>query len=219
MRKILFFILIIGFLFAKSQVIDDFSDGNISQEPAWQGNMSDFQVNTSGQLQLNAEGTGTSYLWTSNSLIDSTEWNFWIKLSFSPSSNNNAKIYLASDKSDLGENLNGYYLQMGESGSVDAIELFRQSGSSVISVCRGTDGFISGSFSINVKVTRKSNGEWKIYIDSSGDNNYLLDATGNDNTINESQYFGVYCTYTSSNSTKFYFDNILFSRKYSSTVL
>ena len=131
MRIYLLLILVFCHFFGFTQVFDNFSDGEILQNPEWMGDLTNFMVNDAQQLQLVAEGAGSSMLVTTNSLIDSTEWNFRVKLSFSPSSNNNARIYLASDNQDLNANLNGYFLQLGESGSGDALELFRQSGSGV----------------------------------------------------------------------------------------
>ncbi|MEK6614670.1 MAG: lamin tail domain-containing protein, partial [Bacteroidota bacterium] len=46
-----------------------------------------------------------------------------------------------------------------------------------------------------------------MYIDSTGGNNYLLEASGTDTTFISTNQFGVYCKYTSSNATKFYFDD------------
>jgi hypothetical protein len=190
-----------------SQLNDDFSDGNFSEDPPWTGSINKFQINTSNQLQLFSDEAGTSYLSTENELINEIEWHFWVKLSFSPSGNNNARIYLVSDNSDLTDDLNGYFLQLGEAGTSDAIELFRQNGSEIISVCRGAEALISGSFLIGVKVIRNSLGQWDVYADPSGGTNYLFECSGLDNTFVATDFFGVYCKYTSSNSKKFYFDD------------
>src|SRR5574337_782830 len=82
---------------ALPQINDDFTDGDFSLLPVWNGNSSQFIVNNTKQLQLNSTGADTAYLSTPNTLIDSTEWNCWVKLSFAPSDNNYVKIYLVSD--------------------------------------------------------------------------------------------------------------------------
>lgn len=190
-----------------SQLNDDFSDGNFSDDPPWSGSINKFQINSSNQLQLFSDEAGVSYLLTENKLINETEWHFWVKLSFSSSGNNNTRIYLVSDNSDLTSDLNGYFLQLGEAGSGDAIELFSQNGNEIFSVCRGTEALISGSFSIGVKVIRNNSGKWDVYVDYSGGTNYLFECSGLDNTFTTTEYFGVYCNYTISNSKKFYFDD------------
>ena len=190
-----------------SQLNDDFSDGNFSDDPIWTGSINKFQINSSNQLQLFSDEAGISYLSTENLLIDETEWHFWVKLSFSPSGNNMARIYLVSDNSDLTSELNGYFLQLGEAGTDDAIELFRQNGNEIFSVCRSNNALISNSFSIGVKVIRNNTGKWDVYVDYSGGTNYLFECSGLDNTFTTTSFFGVYCKYTISNSKKFYFDD------------
>ncbi len=196
-------------VFCTAQFFDDFSDRNLTTEPEWLGNTQNFEINNDLQLQLNDDEAGVSYLSTVYQLMPVCEWNFWVNLKFSPSSNNYCRIYLASDKQDLtDESLNGYFLQLGESGSNDAIELFRQEGLNIYSVCRGTEGLISSSFEIRIKIIRSENGNWEIYVDQNGGNLFTLEANGTDNEITNSGYFGFYCKYTSSYSTKFYFDEV-----------
>ena len=128
-----------------AQVEDNFNDGNFSDSPEWQGDSSDFNVNTAGQLQLNAALAGFSILSIPANItsLDSCEWRFYIRLAFSPSTSNYTRIYLSSDQQNLELPLNGYFLQFGEALADDAIELFRQDGSTATSICRGQTGFIA----------------------------------------------------------------------------
>ncbi len=190
-----------------AQISDDFSDGNFTAAPSWNGSDTDFIVNTSAQLQLNSFGSSASYLTLANTQsVNNCEWSFWIRLNFAPSSSNYARVYLVSDKNNLSASLNGYYLQFGENLANDQVELFKQSGSSTSSVCRGTTN-ISAAFSIHVKVTRDSVGLWKLFVDPVGGNNYVQEASGLENTFKLTTYFGVYCKYTTSNATNFFFDD------------
>lgn len=208
MRKV----LVLAFLFINSicsaQVSDNFSDGDFANNPAWSGDANKFTVNSSLQLQLNSTGTDSSYLAIPNTVsINNCEWNFWIRLNFSPSSSNNARVYLVSDQQNLKGPLNGYYLQFGEALSNDQVELFRQSGSTSTSVCRGTT-LIASAFAIRVKVTRNPSAQWQLFIDPTGGNSFQLEAIGSDSVFTATSYFGMVCKYTSSNVTKFYFDDI-----------
>jgi hypothetical protein len=47
-----------------------------------------------------------------------------VSRSFSPSANNNARFYLVTDNENIVGAVDGYFLQFGEAGSNDAIELF-----------------------------------------------------------------------------------------------
>ncbi|MBL7884298.1 MAG: hypothetical protein JNL69_09525, partial [Bacteroidia bacterium] len=124
-----------------------------------------------------------------------------------PSGSNYGRVYLVADQSNLEGALNGYYLQFGEAGSLDAVELFRQTGLTSTSICRGTNGTIAASFAIGVKVTRNASGMWSLYLDPSGGTAYSLQATGTDNTYTSTSFFGLATVYTLSNANKFFYDN------------
>jgi hypothetical protein len=195
-------------LFVSAQLSDSFSDGDFTENPEWVGNTSQFIINASQQLQLNSSGDATSYLSTSISMSSLTEWRIWTKLTFSPSSNNYARIYLVADQSNVAEPLNGYYLQLGEAGSADAIELYRQSGTVNNFVCRGVDGLIANSFTLRIRVVRTNEGIWSVYADPTGGEDFQFQASGEDPTWESYSYFGISCKYTSSNATKFFFDDV-----------
>lgn len=196
-----------------AQVTDDFSDGNFTSNLGWSGDAAEFIVNPLLQLQLNASAEGVSSLSTSSSVSTVTEWRFWIRLAFSPSDNNFAKVYLSSDQPDLEGPLNGYFLRFGESGSKDAIELFRQTGTSVVSVCRGVEGQLAASFAVRIKVTRDESGKWSLFADPLGGFDLKEQASGTDLVHSPGSWIGVSCKYTGSNSTKFYFDEFYMGPK------
>lgn len=206
-KIILFFSCFHGF--AAAQVLSDsFSDGDFTTNPTWSGDAAEFTVSV-GQLRLNATIAGASYLSTPTTVanLDSTEWNFYIRQNFAPSGANYGRVYLVSDQANLENPLNGYYLQFGEAGSLDAVELFRQTGTTPTSVCRATNSAIAASFAIRVKVTRSAGGLWKLYADYAGGTNYVLETSGTDVTYTSSAFFGVACVYTVSNVQNFYFDD------------
>lgn len=198
---------------ASAQLNDSFNDGNFTTNPVWAGDVSEFVVNSSQQLQSNNTVAAASYLSTSLPLasLDDIQWEFYIRQNFSPSASNYSRVYLCSDQSDLEMPLNGYYVQFGEGGSNDAIELFRLDGTVSTSVARGTNSFIAAAFIIRVKVTRDNAGNWNLLADASAGNTYTIQASGNDMTYTTSQFFGVQCVYTVSNANNFYFDDFIVS--------
>lgn len=205
MRKLLLIILFIPVI-VSAQIIDDFTDGNFTQAPVWHGNENDFIINSQKQLQLYATEGGLSCLMTPLDFNDLYEWDFWVKCSFSPSDNNQAVIFLVSDKEDLAASLNGYFIKLGETGSEDAIELYRQNGNSTELVARGINGFLKDAFSVRIKVTR-DDGHWEIWADSTGGKDFRYQAAGDDEYWQIYNWFGIQCKHTSSNATKFYFDD------------
>ena len=205
---ILFFLLLVTV--AKAQLSDDFSDGDFTVNPSWQGNDSNFIVNSDHTLQLNAISAGSSFIATAINLnySDTLEWRIRTKLAFAPSSSNYCRIYLTADTNDLQLPLNGYFLQLGEALSNDAIELFRQAGSVMVSVCRGSDGEIASAFDIQIRVLRLPTGEWLVYSDVNRTNNFSLIASGSDSGMSPTKFFAMECNYTSGNIHGFYFDDI-----------
>jgi hypothetical protein len=205
---LLFFLLVSAKLSA--QVVDDFSDGNFTTNPTWTGTMSDFIVNSSQQLQLNNSVAGVSYLSLPHGLssLENKEWRFWVKQTFAPSSSNYGRVYLIADNSDLNLVQNGYYLQFGEANAVDAIRLFKYEGGVSTQLCAGIDGQISSSFNASVKVKRDALGNWNLFADLSGGQNFILQGTAFDPASLIGSHFGILDAYTSSNANKFFYDDI-----------
>ncbi len=202
----------------QAQVTENFNDGDFIANPAWTGDGNQFAINN-GQLQLNSSGTDSSYLTTSYGYSGGNyEWDFWLKESFAPSSSNYGRIYLVSNQQNLEGSLNGYFLQFGESGSNDAIELFRQDGTATISLGRGISGQIANSFITSVKVIRDTLGNWKVQTNYSGGTNLSTEILASDNKYLPGSWFGIRCNYTSSNATKFYLDDIYIGKEILDTI-
>jgi len=197
------------FLGSNAQFFDDFTDGDFTADPVWQGDLSVFIVNGTQQLQLNNTVAASSQLHSPNAMttLDEHEWRVRVKQSFSGSSSNFGRVYLVSDQPDLSGPLNGYYLQFGEAGSSDAIELFEQTGTTSTSICRGTETAIANPFDVGVQVIRDASGNWQLSVDPMGGTNYILQASGPGIAHTTSNTIGVTCTYTVSNADKFYYDS------------
>ncbi|MCL1850994.1 MAG: lamin tail domain-containing protein [Bacteroidetes bacterium] len=210
MKKLVVFTgLILSVLFSFSQISEHFFDKDF---PNWLGNRELFMVNNNHELQLNATEAGTAYLSLPTPQFDNVwEWMFYIKMPFSPSNNNFARVYLSANTTDLTSLfLKGYYLQFGENLAKDAIELFYQNGTSHTSICRGKEARVATSFSINVKVRYTESNHWEILVDEYRSGIYETDASGVSIEQFEHAALGVYCKYTASNSKKFFFDDFYY---------
>ena len=210
LRILLFHFFLALTLSFNAQLSDNFSDGDFTQNPVWQGSTGDFIVNGTGELQLNSVLAGASYVSTPHLLSNLTnkEWQIKVRQTFSPSSSNFGKVFLTADNADMNLVQNGYYLLFGETGSTDAIRLFNLTNGTATQICAGTNGQISASCNASVKVKRDAAGLWSLFADLSGGTNYTLLSTGSDASNLLGTHFGVLCTYTISNATKFYFDNV-----------
>ncbi len=208
--------------FINAQIIEDFSDGNFTQNPTWTGDDTLFTISTYSssawsvkpRLQLNATQAGVAHLRFQNELssLDSIEWRFWTRLSLSSGTSitNNARYYLTSDNENLMGPLNGYFIQFGDDNdnANDSVYLCKQVGTTISKVIYGSVTTTTTSRNVRVKVTRNAQGLWTLLTDSTGGYNYNIEGSAMDNSINPVGYSGVYCKFTSSNKTNFYFDDI-----------
>ena len=216
MKKLVLFIILLLSFSLKAQLTETFTDGDFIFNPAWFGDTSDFKITSSTAipvsmrpaLQLNTTIAGNSCLVTANPMnLNNNEWDFWIKLSFNPTANNNARVYLVSDQSNLKGTLNGYYLGIGETN--DRITFCIQNGLAVTTLISGTIANLNKTNNqLRIQVKRSNNGLWQIYSDTTGGTNFLLEASIIETTFTSGNYFGINCIYTVSNSTKFYIDDI-----------
>lgn len=208
------FYLVIAFTLLQPNVSDgqwleDFSDENLSQDPPWFGDTSNF-IFEDGRLRLNASQEGNTSIFSEISSNENQhfEWSFELEIDFSPSANNKARLILISSDSLFSAPV--YLLNFGESGSSDAVELQRIDSLDAIPIiiARGVEGMISSSFRRNYKVTY-NNGLWEVW---SGEyySPYMQFETSGTDSINFpfDAYFGIQLDYTSSHTEDFFFDDI-----------
>lgn len=214
MSKALIITILLHFLFSKSnaQLIENFENGNITTNPVWDGDVANFSITGSSQLRLNAPTTLTSSYISTPLLLNNlknNEWNISIRHNFASSATNRSRVYIASDVSTLSStNLNGYYLQIGETGSGDVVSLFRQTGNTSTSLLRGITT-IASAFSVDIKLTYSNSGLWEMYVKSTTSAVFgSAEASILDVTNNSANYFGIFINYTSTNRQNFWFDNI-----------
>ena len=212
-KHLLFFVLLPVCLAA--QVRDDFSDGDFTTGPAWQGDLGHFTLSYSSAvpenqrpaLQLNAPAAGISSLRLAEPFSGDLEWQFWIKMSFNTSSSNFARIYLMTDSPDPQQPLNGYFIQAG--GTSDSVSFWRQDSAVFTELLRLDQGYTGNSTNtLRLRITRDSEGNWKFFCNTAGGMSLQPAGECADTVFPEGNYYSIYCQYTSSNITKFYFDDI-----------
>lgn len=192
-----------------AQISDDFSDGNFSENPSWQGDITEFSINAAGELQLNAPDAGSSVLAVSGVIPDSAVWLLTVRLEFAPSATNLLRVYLMADQADL-PGANGYYLEIGENGSVDAIRFYRQDGAARLLLATGMAGFVANEpVNIRLRIKRTATADWTIEA-AAGNGAFQMQGAANDAvyTTGPGRFFGLYCLYTATRKDKFYFDNL-----------
>lgn len=211
MRKILWMVGLFLNSFAFAQLSEDFSDGEMVHQPAWMGDTGRFVVNSNLQLQSKNFFRGdTAYISTSFNNNLNTIWEFYVQMNFDPSTGNLFRYYFVSDNDVLNQSLKGYYLQIGESGSTDSYDFFRQTNTTSTKIIDGTARVRSyvDTLKTFIRMVHDRNGNWYLYSRSIDSTNWRLEGTTFDITHNISNYTGVYIRHTSTRSDKFIFDNL-----------
>lgn len=190
-----------------AQFSDDFTDGDITNNPTWLGDDTVFEA-TTNQLHLNAfPATAERYLSTTSAAIDNATWEFMVQLDFNPSSSNLARVYLVADQANMQGNISGYFVKIGN--TTDQVSLYRQDGGSETEIIDGVEDILDVSDPmVRVRVTRDDLGNWELEADTSvAGGNFVSQGTVFDDTYTQSTYFGINCTFTSTRSDKFFFDD------------
>ncbi|MGL1886574.1 MAG: hypothetical protein OCD76_08680, partial [Reichenbachiella sp.] len=211
MQQVLVFLCLTLSYSAFSQINEDFSDGDITSNPTWTGDIALFEIETDADnLTLHSNGPSASdalHLSTTNSELNNTTWQILVDMRFSPSSSNKIQVYLVSDQSNLEESLNGYYIEIGQSGS-DEIKLIRQDGNTKNTLFTGTSQ-LSGNVLVNLRVTRDGLANWSVFADITGGETFQSEGPSfMDDTHLTTSYFGLVCHHTSTRNDLFYFDDI-----------
>ncbi len=208
----LFFVFFVKNNTLFAQIQDNFEDGDFTQNPIWTGETTNFIVDA-GELRLQAPNVATTtYLSTTNSFLDKTEWVFTLDLKFNPTATNFTRIYLASNQSNLKTNLQGYFIQFGQTNA-DFLQFFRQNNAVTTNIFTSTNTNFTGNVLAKVSVVRLTGGIWQFFIDKGLTGIYTYEGQVTDNTYTSTNFFGFFCQFnTLTNRDKFYFDDVSVSQ-------
>ncbi len=188
-----------------AQVLDDFSDGDLSQAPPWFGDTADFEV-ISGRLHLNAPAqTDTSWISTPISPPDPATWEMDLQLDFNPSSSNYLRWYLLADDAHLSAAQEGYYVQVGGSAN-DRISLKHFLGGTETAVWESANDLVDlDTVSLQLRVSHLQ-GMWT--LERSVNGSWMSLGSGSHTLSRPFQHTGLWCRYTSTRSDRFSFDEL-----------
>lgn len=234
-KTLLTFCLFVSFL-AYSQLRDDFSDGNFTENPVWSGSITNFVVNSGFELQSASTVASTSALFTPSVAIDNASWEVTVRINYATSSSNYACIYLAASAAmevqKFHENpvdysrdanliasappailpdislLNGYFVMVG--GTADDVSLYRQEGTVKTRLIDGTDKRTDGKIpEIRIRVTRDSLGVFNLYSKLTTETEYFFEGEVEDPDAPTTEWFGLSFTNTASTGSAYFFDDIV----------
>jgi len=191
-----------------AQFTEDYSDGEIHQNPTWWGDTALFRVDVAGRLQQQAPAaSGSTHLYTHSRAIYQTDWSWWMRLGFNPSGSNYADVYLLSQSPRLDSALSGYFVRVGS--TADDVSLFRQTGNTRTCIINGRDGTLNRDDNpLRIRVTRDTAGVWTIYTDTTGSGiHWQSEGTTYDATHNYGSYAGHRQVYSSTRSSLYWYDD------------
>lgn len=209
-KRYFLFILFAMPVLVYGQFTDNFSDGNFTSNPAWFGDADKFVIDNE-TLRLMDNAAGQAYLATESSIMDDTEWTFWVRLAFTPSNNNHPRIYLVSDSKDLNGPLNGYYIRIGKDGGDNKrLYFYRQDGEESTELMEGSMNLATTTNNqLRIRATRDAEGTWEFHADPQGGMLFIPQGSVTDNQHTSTAWFGICCRYTVSNANRFYFDDFI----------
>ncbi|WP_430811891.1 MULTISPECIES: lamin tail domain-containing protein [unclassified Carboxylicivirga] len=190
-----------------AQLNESFNDGDFTANPTWQGNTAHFVINSDLQLQLMNKEAGTSFLSTHSTISEEATWEFRIRMNFNPSSGNYARVYLISDIADLPNATRAIYVELGSSD--DNICLYALENGRNTKIIEGLPGRLNQSnVEALVRISREGN-NWQLQ-------SYIADEWHEEGSasypfLHSSNYFGIFCQYTTTRADKFYFDDLMVS--------
>ena len=200
----------VGLLTGFAQLTDNFTDGDFTNSPSWNGDGGLFTI-TSGELNSQSPGAATYYLSTPSALASDAQWEFFIDLQFATSGANFVDVYLMSDATDLNTTSNGYFIRVG--GTPDEISLYSMVGGTPTIIIDGVDGLINSSSSnpFNIRVTRDISNLWNLEYDDGATGSFVSAGTITDASVTSSSFFGMLIEQSSAASpvNSHFFDNFV----------
>jgi len=193
---------------AHGQFYDDYSDGDLINDPAWLGDTAQFRVDPQGRLQQVAPpASGSAMLYTHSRAIFQADWTWWMRLGFNPSGSNYADVYVLSQSPRLDSALSGYFVRVGS--TADDVCLYRQTGSTRTCIINGRDGVLNRNDNpLRVRVTRDSIGIWSLYTDTTGSGlNWHLEGTAYDAMHHYGLFTGCRQVFSSTRSQLYWYDD------------
>lgn len=189
-----------------AQLVDDFSSGQLNQNPIWIGQPDTFAISNTGRLQLNAfKQASESWLFAPSTAIEDATWEMDIEMAFDPSTQNHCRIYLASDQAVPSLIKKAYYVSLGASN--DEISLYKITNGNAVCLIDGENNRLSlPKVLVTIRVSYSHEQGW--LLQSKCGNDWITEGESNDQPEFSTSYFGIFCKYSATRSKLFFFDNI-----------
>lgn len=198
---------------ANAQWEMDFQLNDLSE---WSGDINRFIINADNQLQLNDTEAGETFIFRPSTISEDTiSIGFYHLLDFAPSDNNKSTIYLTLDNEDLSV-ASGYFIEIGENGSEDAIKFYYlENGSEELMASATMAAMAAEPAVVRVQIDIYPDGLWSLNTNYEGEEFISLDIEFMEDRFSfaDGAYFGIGCKYSASRADKFFYDD-MYVRKF-----
>lgn len=213
MRKIILIWLMLAFLsllYGQEVILyDDFSDGDFTNNPTWNGDNELFVINQFGRLQSNATIATTAYLSTPCKFLQDAQWEIFAVFDCNPSSSNFSTFYLTCNHPNPIKATESYYIVMG--GTKDNVSLYARHQGENHLLISGRDNLLSQEANaISIRVTH-NDGQWQLYTKAIHELTETKEGEAHNKDILQSNYCALSYTSTKSKGLAFSFDDIRIS--------
>ncbi|MDR0733811.1 MAG: lamin tail domain-containing protein [Dysgonamonadaceae bacterium] len=196
-----------------SSLVEDFSDGLFqgkNRSVEWTGDISKFAVNNALQLQLNAPGDGSpAQLKTALDFSPNRQWEWWMKMDFSPTAANYAKVFLCCDENNLTGKPNGLFVRIGYTNKNICLMQAQKEKNNKTLIKGAEKRLDKKTVALRLKAVLDNDGNFNLYSKLDDENEYVLEGSCNISETYESSIFGVVCYFSSTRGKDFYFDDFL----------
>jgi hypothetical protein len=208
----LFLIIFFSWSVLFSQVNEQFTDGDFTNNPVWTPSASTDFVVSSGQLQSNNTTASSSfYISTPSATATNCQWEFFVNLKFATSGSNYVDAYLTADNANLSSSaLNGYFVRIGNTS--DDISLYKNVNGTISLLIDGVNSSLASTSNnlIKIKIVRDASNQFTLQRDLTGTGNtYVSEGNITDGTFTSSGFFGFLVKQsTSTFFQKHFFDDV-----------
>lgn len=193
---------------AVAQIRDDFSDGDLSSDPAWIGALHRWQTGVlAGSVALQSNGAAESdtihLALASHAAFGRWEFTF-AHTGVNLSTFNGARIFLSTAYADSSGPVEGYFVQIGTNNS-DLVSLWRVDGGldRRVELGRSAEVLADGDSSyLRVSVDRDGRSKWTVSVDGAP----IIEVT--DDRYQSGNYFVIWVKHTAQGAQSFYFDDL-----------
>jgi len=196
-----------------AQVLEDFSDLDLTVSPTWEGDLNKFKT-LEGKLQSQSAVTNDKwYLATPSEFRENSHFEVFVNLQFNTSSLNYVDVFLSSDSAKLTGNNSGYFIRMG--GTNDEICLYKKNQSQLSLLIDGRNGTTNRSNSaFKLKVIYTNSHQFMLFTDSTGTGHgYTLQGLATDSDYTNNAYLGMVIKQsTSSFFNRHFFDDLYYGK-------